>query len=251
MALQLSGPISLNNVNVELGLSGTTTISLNQASVRTLFGIASGAIRMSDGYGKSNAVPPIIINDYDLGDNHVCEWNSWTKYVTVSGTRPLNYQLLQYDGGCGGGGAIDSGTTGGTGYVAAETISLSNYYAQNSLYPGKAANYRLRVYNSAGDVYSGYSRVIYGYCTTETTTTCVGTETCTEACCDVDCSADCISAYLCRAECDQSDYDNCNINGCPCWPTACGYDCTCSGYYDTVTQTVYQYDTHTPSSSCT
>lgn len=54
MTLPASGPISLNNVNVELGLSGTTSINMNQASVRTLFGKASGAISMSDGYGKSN-----------------------------------------------------------------------------------------------------------------------------------------------------------------------------------------------------
>jgi len=54
MALPSSGPISLNNVNVELGLSGTISINMNQASVRTLFGVPSGAIRMSDGYGKSN-----------------------------------------------------------------------------------------------------------------------------------------------------------------------------------------------------
>jgi len=54
MALPASGAISLNNVNVELGLSGTTLISMNQASVRGLFGKASGAIRMNDGYGKAN-----------------------------------------------------------------------------------------------------------------------------------------------------------------------------------------------------
>lgn len=46
--------ISLNDVNVELGLSGTATITLNDAAVRTLFGVPSGQISMSDGYGKSN-----------------------------------------------------------------------------------------------------------------------------------------------------------------------------------------------------
>jgi hypothetical protein len=56
MALPSSGAISLNNVNVELGLSGTTSINMNQASVRTLFGVASGVISMSNGYGKSNRV---------------------------------------------------------------------------------------------------------------------------------------------------------------------------------------------------
>ena len=54
MTLPASGAISLNNVNVELGLSGTTSINMNQATVRTLFAVASGAISMSDGYGKSN-----------------------------------------------------------------------------------------------------------------------------------------------------------------------------------------------------
>ena len=46
--------ISLNQVNVELGRSGTTTISLNETAVRTLAGVASGAISMNDLRGKSN-----------------------------------------------------------------------------------------------------------------------------------------------------------------------------------------------------
>lgn len=54
MALPSTGPISLANVNVELGFSSTATISLNQTSVRTLAGVASGAISMSDLRGKSN-----------------------------------------------------------------------------------------------------------------------------------------------------------------------------------------------------
>lgn len=55
MALPSSGAISLYAVNIELGLSGTTTISLNQSTVRDLFGVASGQISMSDGYGKTSA----------------------------------------------------------------------------------------------------------------------------------------------------------------------------------------------------
>jgi hypothetical protein len=55
MTLQTSGAISLNNVNVELGRSGTTAINMNETVVRTLAGKASGAISMSDFYGKSNA----------------------------------------------------------------------------------------------------------------------------------------------------------------------------------------------------
>jgi hypothetical protein len=54
MTLQTSGAISLNNVNVELGRSGTASINMNETAVRTLAGKASGAISMSDFYGKSN-----------------------------------------------------------------------------------------------------------------------------------------------------------------------------------------------------
>jgi hypothetical protein len=55
MALQSSGAISFNNINVELGVAGTTSASLNQASYRTLAGIASGTISLASFYGKSNA----------------------------------------------------------------------------------------------------------------------------------------------------------------------------------------------------
>jgi len=54
MALPSSGAISLNNVNVELGNSGTASINMGSAAVRDLFGVSSGAIDMADGYGKSS-----------------------------------------------------------------------------------------------------------------------------------------------------------------------------------------------------
>ena len=57
MALPDAGnPISLQQVNVELDLTATATINMGAAAVRTLFDDASGAISMSDGYGKSNNV---------------------------------------------------------------------------------------------------------------------------------------------------------------------------------------------------
>jgi hypothetical protein len=62
MALNGSGPISLagatagQSIAVELGLSATGTISLNQTNVRTLAGVPSGAIIMpTNFYGKSNS----------------------------------------------------------------------------------------------------------------------------------------------------------------------------------------------------
>ena len=63
MTLNASGPISLagttagQSIEIELGGTGTTQISLNCTTVRTLAGVASGAIVMpTNFYGKSNAV---------------------------------------------------------------------------------------------------------------------------------------------------------------------------------------------------
>lgn len=61
MALNSSGPISLGgsttgqSINLELGQGATDTVSLNDASVRTLAGISSGEITMpTNFYGKSS-----------------------------------------------------------------------------------------------------------------------------------------------------------------------------------------------------
>jgi hypothetical protein len=70
MALPASGQITLNQVNVELGLSGTAQIGMNDSAVRGLFDIASGEIEMSDGYGKSSEtvvssnVQQMTVSDY-------------------------------------------------------------------------------------------------------------------------------------------------------------------------------------------
>lgn len=56
MTLPASGAISFNAINVELGQAGTTTANINQASYRTLAGVASGQISLSNFYGKSNRV---------------------------------------------------------------------------------------------------------------------------------------------------------------------------------------------------
>lgn len=48
-----TGTISMSQVNVELGLPSTTTISLNQSTVRALAGIPSGTISMNNLRGKS------------------------------------------------------------------------------------------------------------------------------------------------------------------------------------------------------
>lgn len=61
MPLPSSGALSLGDVNVELDSARATQIGLGQASVRTLYGIGSGPIRLAaDGYGKSSVFKTTI-----------------------------------------------------------------------------------------------------------------------------------------------------------------------------------------------
>lgn len=60
MTLNASGPLSMGgatvgqSINLELGVSATALASINSASFRTLAGVASGQISISNFYGKSN-----------------------------------------------------------------------------------------------------------------------------------------------------------------------------------------------------
>jgi hypothetical protein len=54
MALALTGPLSLSQVNTELGRAADSTISLGEPNVRALAGIASGAIELGGLRGKSS-----------------------------------------------------------------------------------------------------------------------------------------------------------------------------------------------------
>lgn len=53
MTLPASGPISANNINVELQRSGTAPFSMNGSEERALAVVPSGTIKFSDFYNKS------------------------------------------------------------------------------------------------------------------------------------------------------------------------------------------------------
>lgn len=72
MALPSSGVIKFSNINVELGVAANTTRKLSDSAVRTLFGVASGKMALSNGYGKANRVSVTVTvaantTNYTLG----------------------------------------------------------------------------------------------------------------------------------------------------------------------------------------
>jgi hypothetical protein len=116
MALVGNGSISLNAVNIELGRSGTTQISMNDTIVRTLFGVPSGQISMSQGYSKSSRASP----------------ENYTTPGTYSWVVP-SYNTLTVKMWGGGGGSGDTtwniGSLGGAGTYGGDggTSSFGSY----------------------------------------------------------------------------------------------------------------------------
>lgn len=131
MALNASGPISLGgsttgqSIAVELGLSPTAAISLNQTNVRTLAGVPSGAIVMpTNFYGKSNAYvfnATISANTYNYNLRAAAVAAGWNQTTALQATVTINSGVY-----------VGSTTTGGvaftwTGsYPSGSTLSIIN-----------------------------------------------------------------------------------------------------------------------------
>ena len=143
MTLPLSGAISLNAVNVELGRSGTTQISLNDTVVRTLFAKASGQISFSDGYGKSAVTIDFTISPAVSGKT---SWSlqsdgalnlGTTGEWTITASRTVTVSAKMWGAGGGPGGQYDAanpptgsiGPGGGGGYATGtfQLVSGSSY----------------------------------------------------------------------------------------------------------------------------
>ena len=78
MTLPVSGAITFGDVNTELGNTATDALNLGSASVRSLFGVASGAISLTDGYGCASIPAP---GAGDLGV-YCADWGGY--YTGVS-----------------------------------------------------------------------------------------------------------------------------------------------------------------------
>jgi len=138
MTLPSAGnPISLQQVNVELGLTATASINMGSSAVRGLFGVASGAIDMSDGYGKASftgmsATGGTITTDGDY-KVHTFTGSGTFAVSTVGDIGTVEYLLIAGGaGGANGGGGAGgyrtsvSGQTSGANSSAEGTVFLSS-----------------------------------------------------------------------------------------------------------------------------
>ena len=117
MTLNASGPISLGgattgqSVNLELGQSATTTISFNDAAVRTLTGTTAGtSLSMPSGFwGKSSGVSLVISsNQVDLNLRTWALANGWNGNDKVTIT--LNNSVYIYSTGINSGALVIDGS---------------------------------------------------------------------------------------------------------------------------------------------
>ncbi len=149
------GTISFSDMNVELGKSATAIISLNDADVRTLAGVASGAIDFQDLQGKSNAYAyTITTNQVNLNLRTHALADGWdgttalavtldtgiyisgsvagnsTAALTIDGSFPagvtfINNGIVAGRGGTGGTSGV-AGQAGGLALSVASAVSIEN-----------------------------------------------------------------------------------------------------------------------------
>lgn len=109
MTLNSSGPISLGgstagqSINLELGKAATATVSLNDTDVRTLAGVASGAIIVpTNFYGKSAVTiefTPTSVDDIAVEPDSALagyQINSNGRDYAVNGTSLITTEIEQW-----------------------------------------------------------------------------------------------------------------------------------------------------------
>ena len=159
MTLPSSGTISMGMVKTELGLSAGTALTLTDSRVRNLFGIPSGVIKLTDGYGKTAWTRPVLpsgstyANAYDTSGTTIdttTKTGSDGTYTGLAGT----IDFYSFPGGVSGGtlyvraywGTDHLGTVTGTDPIASQisysTDGGTNWTPWTSL-TTTAANYSI------------------------------------------------------------------------------------------------------------
>lgn len=153
MALPTSGELSLSQVNTELGKAATSQIGMNDAAVRALAGVSSGAISISNLHGKSSVVPPTLSLSVSGNGQSFSTYGTKYAYINCSlgGTSPTT--------SC----ARISGST----EMALAKISNTQYRVGFSSYGSCSiftTTYRVTASNSAGSVSRDASVTFYDFC---------------------------------------------------------------------------------------
>lgn len=129
MTLNASGPISLagttagQSIQIELNGNGTTQMSLNDAAVRTLANVASGAITMpTNFYGKSNRVTAAATISSNTA-NYTVNTAKAAGYIagTTDFTLTINSGIFVFSGSTG-----SYAMTVDTSWAAGDTVTIVN-----------------------------------------------------------------------------------------------------------------------------
>lgn len=152
MALQSSGAISLNNVNVELGNAGTAAIGMGNTAPRDLAGVASGAISLASFYGKSYALEwsgdSIYAHSPIYEGINTSPGSLWQAYwVTAAGNNSGAWQTVNASNGYFSGNSYD------TQYAAGVNVS-NNLIRAKVTYEGVTAYGSWITYNPSTKQFS-------------------------------------------------------------------------------------------------
>ena len=153
MALPVSGKISFSQINTELGLLANSKRNLAQATTRTLFGVSTGKILMSNGRGKANQFAFTIASNHKYANLRELAldagWNESVKVIatvaadvylysdnntkaalTINGSFPNGVELVNngfiMGAGGAGGGFLLAGDPGGTAISLGVNATITN-----------------------------------------------------------------------------------------------------------------------------
>jgi len=151
MTLESSGTMSIGgstsgrSINLELGRSATATSNLNESDLRTLAEVSSGAISISDFYGKSDLVPVSVEYFYSNGTHSLAVPSTVTMFKIAgvasgaSGSNTSPGSTVNGKHGGGGGAGNVSGYTTPNASVAGQTVYIGangNVYVKTGSHSG-------------------------------------------------------------------------------------------------------------------